>query len=537
MPRTTDIRRAGFIPIPKDMNKASWKIEITSNGTTRDVTSYLLDWSVTFIATVGLSNFTLRVDNNGGRYGRIFAAGDYVDIYYDYLSTNVLIRFRGYIDGVYDNLDGTDGYTLIVEGRDAPKSSTNEHFGDTHITLQFTARNNLDCWLGASGSTDSKGNYEDGILYNSGMIMKVYDTSDSTWKIYSNLSESQKNTLKAQTGYTQTHTNTYVEKSRLTMSMGVAKEGDYDFRIEYDSTANQTYFMVHPENAIVNQTEHITVGQNFISLNRYGKDTTSEANRVKEKGQNDGSIIMMRSKEDTTRQSQMWIKDMEETTSALASDDEVTAKATARLAELKEALAKGGITCCALPSLRPAEKVPLNIPYITNSNIKIKSFTISGGQDIEFNLDIQDRETRFEKIFKDRIDDTVNITPTDNPNGMTNGIVFNFEEVSDYSLSNCQIEDGVLSLTSGQAIGTCTTKTKRADNNITHCELRIKANQYRNCTYRVSNDGGTTWETTLAGELHVFSSTGGLFRLEITLTEASTGVSPEFDKVNFLYKP
>jgi len=536
MARRPDIKKKAFIPIPKDMNKASWKIIIINSGTEYDVTDYLLSGTITRIATVGVSNFSLEVDNGNGRYKDKFSAGDSVDVYYDYLEESQIstVRFRGYIDGVYDNVD-SNGYSLLIEGRDAPKSSSNEHFADTHITLSFVSRNNLDCWFGTTGSTDGEGNYSDGVLYNSGLILRVYDTADSTWKNYKDLTDEQKTTLKAQTGYTQTHINTYVEKSRLTISQELASEGDYDFRIYYDGT--YSYLMVHPENAILNSNEHVTIGQNFISLNRYGKDTTEEFNRIKQKGFTDGIIILMRTKEDTARQSAVWIKDKEETTTALKDDDEIVGKANARLNELKEALSKGTITCCGLPSLQPAEKVPVNIPYVMNENLKVKSFTVNFGADLDFNLNIQDRETTFEKIFKDQMDDTVDITPTDNPNGMMNAFVYDFSNEFGYTLVDCQITNNTLSLSSGKSTGTCTTTIETVDNNITKCEIRIKANQMWNCTYRVSNDGGLTFEDMSLIAVHTFISVGSSLVLEITLNESTSGVSPEFDKVNILVYP
>ena len=118
---------------------------------------------------------------------------------------------------------------------------------------------------------------------------------------------------------------------------------------------------------------------------------------------------------------------------------------------------------------------------------------------------------------------------------MRNYIVFDFSEPDDYTLSNCQIVDQALSLTSS-VDGVCITKTFTADENITQLELRVKANQMWNCTYRVSNDGGTTWENLTRGFLHNFTSTGKKLKLEVTLIEPSTGVSPQFDKLNMGFK-
>ncbi|GAI11027.1 unnamed protein product, partial [marine sediment metagenome] len=153
LPRSTTTTRRGFISIPKNMEKSSWKIIITdSNGTENDVTNFVPDGSLMMIATEGLSNFLFSLDNSNGRYKDKFIAGNTVDFYYDYHdSTLEDISLRGYIDGIFNNFNLSGGLFLTVEGRNAPKSSTNEHFADTQITRQFDAVNNLDCWLGTIG--------------------------------------------------------------------------------------------------------------------------------------------------------------------------------------------------------------------------------------------------------------------------------------------------------------------------------------------------------------------------------------------------
>ena len=41
MARDTTITRSGFIIIPKDLSYPNWKIEVISDGTTRDVSDYI----------------------------------------------------------------------------------------------------------------------------------------------------------------------------------------------------------------------------------------------------------------------------------------------------------------------------------------------------------------------------------------------------------------------------------------------------------------------------------------------------------------
>lgn len=535
--RRTTITERGFIPIPKDMNKASWMVIITdSSGTTRDVTDYFSNGFLDLKATDGISNFSINIDNNNGRYKDKFSPRDSVDFYYDYKEKSGLdvIRWRFYIDYALDNFDISSGLYLIIEGRDAPTSDNNEHFADTTITIQFEDVNILDCWVGVSGEQDSEGNYEDGVLYNSGLILKIYDISDSSWKIYKDLTAEQKLTIKSRTGYTSTHAESHQEVSRLTISQKLATEGDYDFRLEYNSGDDATYIMVHPENAILNTSEHVTAGQNLIGLSRYGADTTTEANRVKIKGASDGDLLLMATKKDTTRQEALWIKDLSESNSALSTNNEVSSKATTRLNELKEALKKGTLVSCALPSLKPAEKIPINLPYVINANIKVKSITINFSTDIEFSLDLQNREIRFEKLIKDNTDETKDVSTIDNINGLRNGIIWDFSNTSTFSFTNCEVVNNKLALSSGQVTGSCTTSVYEADENIDKFELRLNGDQFRNCTYRVSNNNGQNWQSCSLNTLLEFTSTGSQLRVEITLNESTTGVSPEIDKINLL---
>jgi hypothetical protein len=244
---------------------------------------------------------------------------------------------------------------------------------------------------------------------------------------------------------------------------------------------------------------------------------------------------MFRTKQDTARQAISWIKDKVETTTALSTDEEVSAKAIARLNELKQPPKKGTAETCVLPTLQPGEKLQFRIPFIVTDALKVKSYTVSFGPDgISYNISIKDRETRFERIFKDRMDENVNVSPTDNPNGMTDALVFDFTDQEDYTLIGTKITNKVLSLDGGTT-GTCTMPIHTADGNITHCELRILANQYLECTYQVSNNAGTTWEDITPGVLHTFLSTGAQIVSRVTLI-TSTGVSPEYEKVNLLYK-
>ena len=542
MPRFTDIKKKSSIIIPKDMNRLGWKCIITeSNGTEHNVTSDIIgNWTVERVATDGLSNFTFLLDNTEGKYKDKFATNNIVDFYYDFkdfLSQDV-IRFRGYIDSPFNNFAGD--WTLSIEGRDAPKSSTNEHFSDTNITIQFTTEINiLDCWLGTTGTADSQGNYPNGILYNGGLILKIYDTQDKTWKDYKDLTSGEKTTLQALTAYSSTHIDTHIDTSRLTISNIMANEGKYNFRIYYDPDDGLSYLYVSPTGAVINDNEPVSYGQNLISLNRFGKDTIQECNRFKQQGYSDGDIITMSTKEDTVRQSTTWIKDKIETASSLKTMAEISAKAVSGLNESKDIAKSGQLITCALPSIQPGEKFKLNLPYVINDYVLTKGFSIVGGMDIgmEFTHDINSKTKTFEKIFKEQIDSTDDLSKGDNPNGMKNSVLFDFSVDGNYTLENCEINnDGQLIVSSGSSEAVCLCPSGTADSNISKFELRVKGEQLLKCTYKVRNTTeDSDWVYVQPNSPITVTSSGSRIELQINLNNPASGVNTIIEKAEVLY--
>ena len=106
---------------------------------------------------------------------------------------------------------------------------------------------------------------------------------------------------------------------------------------------------------------------------------------------------------------------------------------------------------------------------------------------------------------------------------------------SGYVLTDTRIVNNQLVLQSGKTTGTAVFPEHEADNNINECELRIKGDQFFNCTYRVSNDGGLSYETYTIGTKHTFNSVGNKLLIEMTLNVTEGGASPSVSKLNGLY--
>lgn len=538
MPRSTNLNNisglSGSIILPKDMNKASWKIIIyDSNNTSYDVTDNLLEFNLSRVSRDGVSNFTFRLNNNAGVYVNKFIEGNHFDLYYDYKIKSELttIRFRGFFDGIYDNFDIDSGFTLDFEGRDIPKGETNEHFVDSFTTQLFVGTNVLECFVGTSGQVDTHNNYSNGILYLSGLILKVYNPTTSTWVIYNDLTSTQKTTLKSNTYYNKNHYNTYTDTARVSISKTLCEETDLEFRIEYDSSADAYYFMLFPEDYIVNTLENVSAAQNLLSVNRYGKDSNNEFNRIKYQGKSDDNILSVSSANDLSSQTSLWIKDKILTDNSVSSTSLLQLRATSTLNIEKDKPKSGTMSCCVLPTLQPGEKININIPYIFTGKIKIKSYNLSLSTDMICDLTLQEYEPSLSKMFRNQIDASSKVTLLDNPNNMSEFVLYDFTTSSDYTLTHCIIDsNNKLTLDTGQSTGVAVTTQFDLLNNVQYAEIRIKGNYLTNCLFRLSNNA------VLFTSLNVYGITnlgnlGNNIVLEITLNQDDEGNNPVFEKI------
>ena len=526
------INKAAKISIPKDISYPKWKVEIEaqSDDATHDLTGYLSSGTFNLRSTNSLDNFSLEVDSVAGKWKGKFQAGDYLNLYYDYTEGSLsTIKFRGRLDGAYDNFNGAKGFFISIEGRNFPV------FGDPTINISFDNINVLDSFLGRSGDVDSEGNYPNGFLYESGLTLKVYDTSSNAFVVYKNLSAEQKTTLKSLSAYNNVVLDKFESRARVSIASSISNDNDLAWRIKY--TSSVWYIEVLPSTGVKNTGEVAVLGQNILNVTRFGIDTKQEFNRVKTIGESDGEIALFRTKEDTARQSALWIKDYSEQISELNTDELVEAKAIASLNRLKQQVRTGKISVPALATLQPAEIMHHSMPYIYTGDLLVPSIVISLGLNgLEFENVIREREDILGDIFKDIINVQSDQISLNNPNNMLDGFVFDFSgDTSGLTFLNCGIIEEVLTISPGQSSGTLTTSSVETDSDITNFELKIDAITFQNCTYRVSNNGGKTFENYSLGTLHTFNSTGNLLILEITLNQINTE-NPQFKKINLRTK-
>lgn len=519
--------------VPPDVFEPFIKVKITTSDSTEyevaDSTSssstdnQLLNFSFTPCNTRRMGNFELELNNNEAQYLNVFSEGDVVQFYLDYTDGTTL-RFRGKVDNVYYSMAReSPGFTCTVEGRQYPEIVDNET-----LIIQFDNTDVVDAIKGTSGETDAQGNYENGILYGTGL----------TW--------SDSNTLTSG-DITTKITKSYQNKSAMFILTDVCVATGVDFYLFYDTSDSRWEIRVFEQSSITNSTDYIAQGINLRSMNRVGIDNTIRKNEITVYGKEDDNIILLKTSSDTSDISSSWTKSVAISDSSLATMEEVDDAADKELAEQSNVLTSARVDTYGLLGIKPGERITVSIPYCgVNGYYRVESFTVDMDSrgDISTSVNLERWDKSIAALLRDAFNIEQAIRAYKNLNAMTGSfnLYFDSYESGWYSLSNCEITDGVLKLSSGQTTGTLTTATVDTstfgdlDSDVTHCELRIKANQYTACTYRVSNNNGVTWETVTPGVLHEFDTPGDSLRLEITLNEPTSGVSPEFASVVLLYK-
>jgi len=489
--------RPGYIYLPKYNYIASWKITVTDPVTSQvwDLTSYYMDLSITW-GLKSLAYCNINLSNDTGRWLDIWDGGETVEVWAEYADTATpsISMFKGKLDSILFNY-GSNGYTAIVKARQVPE------LADIKFINQF---DNALC----SDATVAivEGDYSDYVTTNN-----VNAT-------------------------TQTITTNFSNMSGIQAFGTLADKSNSDIYIDLDDDVN-----LFEKESVINTEEYIAQGLNLLSLNNYGVNNATIFNKVVVYGKEDNNIILIKTEEDITSQTNLWRKDLIITDNALSTMGEVQDKADIELANGISTEPEGRAICLGMISLRPGDMINVSAPYVgANGPHKVSTFThtFSVGGGFTTSIALSKRSNNLDILFKNRIDAEQRLRPFGNLNSMDNSYTVYFDEdPSEVTHSNTEIVDNKLQLVSGENSGTALFNTFNSDTIITQCELRVMSNypQDQLCIYSVSNDAGATWLTLNPGVITVFATTGSELKFKIDfIGDANT--RPSFDKICVLYK-
>ena len=499
MARSSIVITPGKIWLPQQRFTLNWKVLITdSDSTETDVTDYVLNVNIDWPATTALARCTLELDNFEGRYLDKFSGGEKLEVWAEYddtpgVPTNKI--YRGKIDSAFYNVTNSKGFTLKIESRQVPEAN------DIFIIEQY------DNALISDAIIDICQKYLSGIVTTTNVETTTTRVTTnfknvSPWKAIAELLQRAE-----QDGYIDTDLDLH---TFITGSVATTKDV-------------------------------VSLGQNVLSVNGYGLNNLNVKNRVMVYGKEDNNLSILKTEESSSSQSDLWQKDMVVSDNSLLSMESVQDSANYYLSKHTDLVTNSGkFTILGSPRLNPGEEINTSIPYCnvsTENNIMRITHDVSASG---FNtaLVLNSQAESVGDLFKQRIDAESRLQADKNLNYMENSLYYDFDEAdTPWTLTNCEVNDGVLQLTTGQTEGICTFTSVTADNNVTHCELRIHSN-WPNTeidTYEVSNDGGASWMTITPGTLETFASTGKFLRFKIKLNSDATR-KPAYEGISLLFK-
>jgi hypothetical protein len=499
MPRDTSIWFPGYIFIPTANYELSWKITITDdNDVVHDVTSYVISLEIAK-DICSISSASIVLSNPDGFFLNKFNGGEKIDIYMEYANVvNPTTKvFTGKLDSILFNLDG-QGYTASIISRHIPE------LYDTKIVEQFT---NALC---------------------SDAIKQIIDNNYAGLLTYNNVTATPDDRVTA----------TYSHISGIEAIYDILKRTNLVMYIDTDNDLH-----TFEKGSVMNEDYDINYNSNLMSLSGYGKDHTKVLNRIWVYGKTEENIMFLDRKDDLSSQSNLWIKDEIINDSSLLSMEETTERAEVELDNKSTVENSCSVTTLGMPSVEPGQSIYLYVPYCGADEYHV-IFSVNHRLDAEagfttlFNL--ESKPTDMTELFKQRIDVEQQLRAFENLNAMRAAYTITFEEVPEkVSHNNTEVVGGILQLISGPSTGICTSATVDVINDVTQCELRIKANDDQQlCTYEVSNDGGITWDLVEPGyeNMHTFTSVGHLILFRVNMDNGGGTHNPKFEAISLLYK-
>jgi len=503
----------GRINVPLRTYDKNWKVVyvdgsnneiVLGDGTATDNNRMITATFTRKSLRYGTGFFQISLNNEGGYYNQVLTNAVEIRAYADQTSsvpTNQI--FEGKIQSVKHSLTEDDAFIMNIYGVMFPQ------LADMNITVDFS-----------SGATAIAA------------IQYIIDNFFSGVFTYVNLNPNMTGTIYGQ----------YVDQIALNVIADILKQVEYDGYIDFTNDIHS-----FPEGGNINTREKITYGDNMLAYSDIGQDFVDKKNRVIVYGSNSEGLLLVATKNNTTSQSESWVKSTVITAGNIITTTTLAQKAQTELTFLDEVPTIGTMAAAnGLPTLVPGQSLQCsnqfaNITGFYNS----VSITDQFFQDTTWitQVDVSRLDKTNSVQIKD-VENKVNSISAQNINGMTNtAFILTFEDTSGLaSLGSLQVSNSRLSIATGSS-GTATTILVELDDDATSFEARGKPNDDCAVSYfQVSNDGGVSYNNSneqynLVGGLNTrvnFTTTGNKIVVKITLVADATYLLPELENFEIL---
>ena len=484
--------------------------------------NYCMNANIEWEATGKLASFTVSLSNNDGTFMNLFDGGETIVFYADSTDATTEI-FRGKIDDVKYNYSSGRGFTVDINGRQYPElmdktitgieGSASLDVGVCGIFYNFYSDISLQYWNGSSWINATYDQYTDTVEWDGA-------TTDFP---------------------TETITLTYEHRKGWNVLTDICKSVTLECYLIYDS--GWKFRVFNPE-SITNTNCNIAYGVNLTNVSDYGTENTEIYNRVFVYGATKGdNVVILKSKNDSDSQSNLWIKDKIKNDGSINTMDELDSATDLELSKGLSPTNSGRISAVGIKTLKPGEVINISVPFCgLNTSYVVRKISHNIGNYINTSVEVSKTIANIVDLFVPQVNYEGFLSGFNNPNDMSGSYTkFLEEDTTDLTLYNCHITDaGTLKLDTDATSGYMQMNTYTTDFNITQCELRKYENYYtEDDIYQVSNDGGTTWETYDFGieTTHDFSTVGNQLTVKVILNrDNASEPTPAYKSIAVLYK-
>ena len=305
----------------------------------------------------------------------------------------------------------------------------------------------------------------------------------------------------------------------------------------YDTYVDEDGVLVAQEHRSVLNTQDAIVGgrhPNYREINGLGYNLLNVANRIKVYGKDyKGEQILYVAEDLESQTTYKSIRELPIYDDSITTYVQAKSIGDAKLLELKTAELEGSAKTFMLPSLKPADLIWVSIPEMKLHNQYLVSKFTTKYPDFSTEVTLT-RTTGTSKILKKTTDKGIALESIDNPNNLNHSYNFPFNDSTGFTLTNCVIENGFLTLETGYDTGSAVSDAYTHTSNITQAELRYNGKDLNNSTFYISVDG-VSYEVLTRNTLHTIGSTGKTLYLKVVLNRDSDNTNPTSDNVTILF--
>lgn len=474
--------------------RSAYKVEIISGGNVYDVTGYIEQAKIKQALNPDAGSFEIVILNPNDKFKGVFSADDKVKLYKDYGNTATTLRFQGVVESVDES-----NHRVKLKGKSLAKELLDYTIAGTYTDQTVSS-----------------------ILLD--IISKVNDEIAEDF--------TTNNVDTSGSGATQTISISFNHKSAWECIEMLCKIANYDFYVDENKDCH--FFA---EKSVNNDYDAAVHNFNILKVKSFEEDASKVRNKIIVYGATIDNIPIVYTTSDSESINKYGLREEVINDGSIESYEEAQHRGDAELLLKKDPPIIGEIVTTLLVGLKPGEMLRVSYPQggIAPNRYKILEFedSIKNNSIPQTKIKLVKWKPTLPQIFRDIYMKQKETTQLTNPHKLEHVYLFTFDDNTNIAeLTNLEISDGYLIVSSGSSSGTMVTAARNTGNNVSKFELRAEGDNIAgNVNYYVSVDNGITWQSVSRNTLTTPTSEGNHLMIKVILNSADAKI----DTLGVLY--